>query len=81
MVWRYRYVESLTKHGGVKVTFKDRLSRQSTEAEDEYGPVEEKWVYPTTGEAYKKNVETEDGVIFIPFPPDLRTVRPTIGCR
>ena len=38
-VYRYEYVESLWQHGGVKVTYKERLSYSAGENDAEYSPV------------------------------------------
>ena len=72
---RYLYKgESHAFHGGVKVTFKDRLSRVGSNINAEYGPIERVDVpCPATGSGtVKKTVETERGIVFIPYPPDLR---------
>jgi hypothetical protein len=38
-VYRYAYEESLWQHGGVKVTYKERLSYEKGENDAEYSPV------------------------------------------
>jgi hypothetical protein len=68
LVFRYVYKPSLTRHGGVKVTYKPHLSTTGTAREAEWLPIE-----TTEKNGFLANVTTEDGVIFIPHPPDLRT--------
>ena len=41
-VYRYTYKESLWQHGGVKVTYKERLSYQAGENDAEWSPVVER---------------------------------------
>ena len=75
IVHRYQYKgESHAFHGGVKVTYKDRLSRVGTRLNSEYGPIEKVSVPgPTPGSApVVKTQETHEGVVFVPRPPDLR---------
>ena len=48
-VYRYQYVEELWQHGGVKVTFKSRLSLGAGENDAEWGPVEERERAPPGG--------------------------------
>ena len=72
---RYQYKgESHAYHGGVKVTYKDRLSRVGSRLNSEYGPIETVSVPgPIPGSAHvKKTQETPDGVVFVPRPHDLR---------
>ena len=72
---RYQYKgESHAFHGGVKVTYKDRLSRVGSWLNSEYGPIETVSVPgPGLGRApVKKTQETHEGVVFVPRPPDLR---------
>ena len=72
---RYQYKgESHAYHGGVKVTYKDRLSRVGSHLQSEYGPIQTISVPgPTFGSAQvTKEQETPEGVVFIPRPPDLR---------
>ena len=72
---RYQYKgESHAYHGGVKVTYKDRLSRVGNHLQSEYGPIQTISVPgPTFGSApVMKEQETPEGVVFIPHPPDLR---------
>jgi len=73
-VFRYEYVGSdLARHGGVKVTYKDRLSRRATGTNCEWSPIEE--VVDASGTPV--GTRTKDGgVIFIPRPPDLRAEPP-----
>lgn len=74
-VHRYQYKgESHAFHGGVKVTYKDRLSRVGSRLNSEYGPIEKVSVPgPTPGSApVVKTQETHEGVVFVPRPPDLR---------
>jgi len=49
MVWRYTYTESLWQHGGVKVTYKPRLSMTPGENDAEWSPVAEKTRPPANG--------------------------------
>ena len=66
---RYQYKgESHAFHGGVKVTYKDRLSRVGSRLNSEYGPIETVSVPgPTPGSAHVlKTQETHDGVVFVP---------------
>lgn len=75
VVHRYQYKgESHAFHGGVKVTYKDRLSRVGSRLNSEYGPIETVSVPgPTPGSAQvMKTQETHEGVVFVPRPPDLR---------
>ena len=75
IVHRYQYKgESHASHGGVKVTYKDRLSRVGSAKNSEYAPIETVSVPgPTSGSAQvMKTQETHEGVVFIPRPPDLR---------
>ena len=75
IVHRYQYKgESHAFHGGVKVTYKDRLSRVGTWRNSEYGPIEKVSVPgPTPGSApVVKTQETHEGVVFVSRPPDLR---------
>ena len=72
---RYDYEgRSHAKHGGVKVTYKDRLSRVGTHKNAEWAPVVKVTEPgPTPGSAaIERTVTTADGVLFIPHPPDLR---------
>ena len=74
-VFRYQYLgETHAFHGGVKVTYKDRLSRVGTSINSEWGPIEKvKVPGPTAGSAeIEKTTEQERGIVFIPYPPDLR---------
>ena len=75
IVHRYQYKgESHALHGGVKVTYKDRLSRVASRLNSEYGPIERVSVPgPTPGSPpVVKTQETHEGVVFVPRPPDLR---------
>lgn len=68
-VYKYEYCDgALPRHGGVKVTCKDRLSRESSYQEADFGPIER--VVDDTGT--RRNVTTKDGIIFVMKPPDLR---------
>ena len=71
---RYEYVESQAWHGGVRVTYKDRLSRVGTSTNTEWAPIEKVSVPgPTPGSApVEKTVTCKRGINFIPHPPDLR---------
>jgi hypothetical protein len=72
---RYEYLgASHDWHGGVKVTYKDRLSRVETSSTAEWSPIDVITVPgPTPGAATRKKEVTNDrGVRFIPHPPDLR---------
>lgn len=73
-VYRYTYVgNELWEHGGVKVTYKQRLSHKGTPLDAEWAPLER-----VVGKLHNsnvqvsKNVTTKGGVSFIPRPPDLR---------
>ena len=61
-------------HGGVRVTYKDRLSRVGTSTNAEWAPIEKVTVPgPTPGSApVEKTVTSMRGINFIPHPPDLR---------
>ena len=68
-VFRYQYVgASHFKHGGVKVTYKERLSTEATRYEAEWKPI--RTVESDAG--FKYNETTPEGVQFIERPPDLR---------
>lgn len=76
-VYKYEYAPTLWVHGGVKVTFKDRLSYKPPHGrEAEWSPI--KRVTRTepgpNGEPrqVEANVTDEVGVIYIRRPPDLR---------
>ena len=62
-VFRYLYTQNLPEHGCVQVTYKARLSWKGDSKNAEWKPWE-----PDNG----KNETTEQGVLFIPAPPDLR---------
>ena len=69
MVYSYEYQGvSLWNHGGVKMSFKNRLSMQPTYRESDFSPIET--VIDDRGE--KRNVTTEGGIRFMMKPPDLR---------
>lgn len=72
-VFRYTYVgQPLAHHGGVKVTYKDRLSRKGTTTNCEFGPIE-----TVSGpDGAERTQETADGILFVPRPPDLRREPP-----
>ena len=73
--YRYEYLgPSHDWHGGVKVTYKDRLSRVETSSTAEWSPIKVITVPgPTPGSAAREREVTEArGVRFIPYPPDLR---------
>ena len=68
-VFNYEYVgPALALHGGVKVTFKDRLSRTGSYREAEWLPINT----VTDNSGQKRNVTQTDGVVFVKAPPDLR---------
>ena len=76
-VYKYEYDESLWKHGGVKVTFKERLSYKPPHGrEAEWSPIErvERTEYGPNGAAMQvaANVTDPVGVMYIRRPPDLR---------
>ena len=72
-VFRYDYVGvDLAKHGGVKVTYKDRLSRRGSYLDAEYAPAME----TTDKEGRTRNTTTDDGILFVNRPPDLRRDAP-----
>ena len=72
-VFKYEYVgTAMAKHGGVKVVYKDRLSRTGTHFDAEWAPVEEK--KDVNGRTV--NATTEDGILFVMRPPDLRRDAP-----
>ena len=78
-VYRYKYVGVvLPEHGGVHVTYKHRLSHTKTDDDAEWAPVEAKTTPSADGSAppVTKNVTTEKGIIYIPFPPDLSNEAP-----
>jgi hypothetical protein len=56
------------------VTYKDRLSRVGSNKNSEYGPIQTVSVpgVPQGSAPVLKTVETHEGVVFIPRPPDLR---------
>lgn len=62
----------MAHHGGVKVTYKDRLSDEATATEAEWLPIE-KILRRTSlgGQQVEANVTTADGVVFVPYPPNL----------
>jgi hypothetical protein len=80
-VFRYEYVaesggsedmKCLT-HGGVRVTFKKRLSmKPSNHYDAEWAPIERVSVTTATGEVREANRTTAAGVRFVACPPDLR---------
>ena len=57
-VYRYMYTEGLWQHGGVKVTFKERLSLSVGENDDEWGPVVERERPPPGGNGPPVTVTT-----------------------
>lgn len=67
LVFKYEYKPNVTRHGGVKVTYKLHLSDKGTAKEAEWLPIER-----SDKNGVMANVTTEDGVIFVPHPPDLR---------
>lgn len=75
-VWcRYEYLGARHAwHGGVKVTYKDHLSRVDTGSTAQWSPIDKITVPgPTPGAATRdKEVTNDRGVRFIPHPPDLR---------
>ena len=62
----------------MKVTYKDRLSRVETNTNAAWGPIERITVPgPTPGSsAVEKTVTCDEGIRFIPHPPDLRSEPP-----
>ena len=67
-VFRYEYVgASHWKHGGVKVTYKDRLSTRATQREAEWKPIR-----TVESEHGNFNETTPEGVQYVRRPPDLR---------
>ena len=80
-VYKYEYDESLWKHGGVKVTFKERLSSKPPHGrEAEWSPIVrvQRTEYGPNGEAMQVDANVTDpvGVMFIRRPPDLRKEPP-----
>ena len=76
---RYEYKgKSHWWHGGVKVTYKDRLSRGESSTNAAWAPIEKTAVPgPTPGSApIQKTVTCDKGIRFIPHPPDLRREPP-----
>ena len=71
-VYRYTYNEKLAYHGGVKITYKDRLSTKGTADEAEWLPITRILRDGPGGSKIEANVTTDDGLIIIPRPPDLR---------
>ena len=76
-VYKYEYDESLWKHGGVKVTFKERLSYKPPHGrETEWSPIERvmRTEYGPNGAAMQVEANVTDpvGVMYIRRPPDLR---------
>ena len=68
-VFRYEYVgTSHWKHGGVKVTYKERLSTEASRYEAEWKPI--RTVQSESG--FRYNETTPEGVQFVERPPDLR---------
>ena len=74
-VFRYYYVGPvLHEHGGVKVVYKDRLSRTGSALDAEWAPLEEKMRPAPShmpGPPTKVNVTTEKGILFVQHPPSL----------
>ena len=79
-VFRYYYVgPELHEHGGVKVVYKDRLSRTATALDAEWAPLEEKMRPAPShrpGPPTKVNVTTEKGIVFVQHPPSLKKDAP-----
>lgn len=79
-VFRYYYVgPELHEHGGVKVVYKDRLSRTATALDAEWAPLEEKTRPAPSdrpGPPTKVNVTTEKGIVFVQHPPSLKKAAP-----
>ena len=76
-VYKYEYDELLWKHGGVKVTFKERLSYKPPHGrEAEWSPIErvKRTEYGPNGAAMQVEANVTDpvGVMYIRRPPDLR---------
>jgi hypothetical protein len=73
-VYRYEYYPTLTTHGCVKMTYKDRLSTAGTVNEAEWLPIERITRAPVVpgGPRVEANVTDQVGVILVPRPPDLR---------
>ena len=76
-VYKYEYDESLWRHGGVKVTFKERLSYKPPHGrEAEWSPIERvtRTEYGPNGAEMQVEANVTDpvGVMYIRRPPDLR---------
>jgi hypothetical protein len=73
MVWRYTYNETLPQHGCVKVVYKFRLSVRKGLREAEWNPIRRRsTVTPDGMGTEEENVTTDEGVMFVPHPPDMR---------
>ena len=80
-VYKYEYEEQLWKHGGVKVTFKERLSYKPPHGrEAEWSPIQRvtRTEYGPNGAAMQVEANVTDpvGVMYIRRPPDLRKEPP-----
>jgi ribosomal protein S18 acetylase RimI-like enzyme len=73
-VFQYEYVgEKLWYHGGVRVTYKERLSTEGTSDDAEWCPIERVVVAGADGQtSHSWNTTTTEGVLFMDGPPDLR---------
>ena len=74
LVYRYEHVGAcLVEHGGVRVTYKHRLSHTKTEDDAEWAPVEAKQrpAAHGAGPPVTVNETTARGIVFVPFPPNL----------
>ena len=81
MVYKYEYNEELWEHGGVKVTFKERLSYQAPHGrEAEWSPIVSQVRHENgpNGERMQveANVTDPKGVMYMRKPPDLRKEPP-----
>ena len=69
-VFSYMYVgAALASHGGVKMTYKERLSTRGDSREAEWLPIERQ----KDLKGNEINATTNSGVTFIDHPPDLRS--------
>lgn len=77
-VWRYEYVgRALWQHGGVRVTYKDRLSWMGSSTEAQWKPIQRATrrrpsMSGGSEDAVEVNETTPEGVLFVVRPPDLR---------
>ena len=64
------------EHGGVEVTFKERLSYTGTYLDDEWGPVKRVCEETSAGDSVEANRTIPGGVTFVAHPPNLTSEPP-----